>query len=161
MTGQSACRICGRGFAPRRGAPMRYCARCRKEAARESTRVLGVKCGECGKRFSTTSRVVRYCSDPCRKKGYARHRVSRQRPRQESGGAKKCRTCGRAFAPGGETGRLLVYCSVACRDKGVLAGNRERLRRYLADPKKRAIHTARCNAAAAAARRRAKKKGGR
>ena len=35
----------------------------------EIGRVLRPNCKECGKRFATTSRVVRYCSDRCRAEG--------------------------------------------------------------------------------------------
>ena len=64
---QSVCRLCGTTFAPYGGTTTRaYCKACTAKADRETSMVLTVRCGECGKEFSTKNRAARYCSDPCR-----------------------------------------------------------------------------------------------
>ena len=65
-----ACGLCGRTFAPYgHGSRPSYCKRCRDRADREIARVLRVDCKACGGKFSTTNRLVRYCSDACRTAG--------------------------------------------------------------------------------------------
>ena len=78
--GPSTCGLCGRTFAPYGRARHAYCKRCTARADRDLARTLRVRCKACGKRFSTTSRNVRYCSNECRAEG-ARHnrRESRRR----------------------------------------------------------------------------------
>ena len=71
----STCRLCGRIFVPSgyvRHAS--YCRRCTARADREVGRTLRVDCKACGKKFSTTNRAVRYCSDECRAEGLRRSR---------------------------------------------------------------------------------------
>ncbi len=43
--------------------------------------MLRVDCRECGKEFSTTNRIVRYCSDACRAAGKARGKRESNRER--------------------------------------------------------------------------------
>ena len=75
-----ACRLCGRGFEPRgRGAPV-YCKRCRDKADRDAAKVPSLKCRECGKAFTASHRLVRYCSDECR--AATARRVNHQRYRR-------------------------------------------------------------------------------
>ena len=149
MPKANACRLCGRGFEPRAGGAARYCKPCRARAVREAARVRRAKCKECGRTFETASRVVRYCSGPCREEGYARVRMALRKNRRAPSPAaravaQKCRVCGRALTPGGH-GRFRVYCSAPCRAEGVRAKNREYMRRYLSDPKKRAVWAARAS----------------
>ena len=68
------CGLCGRSFVPRGCASRVYCRRCMDKAERELARVLRVKCKECGKTFSTTDRIVRYCSEECSAEGMRRGR---------------------------------------------------------------------------------------
>ena len=163
------CRECGREFAAPHQA-VRYCSDpCRKKGyarhknsiARRPTRSRGgaAKCRACGKEFAAPTRSVRYCSDPCRKDGYARHRARWQPRPARKGETLECRACGRAFESDRGPGRLRVYCSAECRAEGERAYIREYMRRYLADPERRAVQAARVRASAA--RRRAGKKGGR
>lgn len=163
MAAPIACRLCGRDFEPRKYGPLRYCPSCRDRAAREAARVLRVRCGECGRGVSTTNRSVRYCSDRCRKEAAARRRrrAAGSNPSAPAAQARpaKCRVCGRAFGPGKKTGKPRVYCSDACRVKGKRAKNREYVRRYLADPKKRAVWSARASAALSRRRARLKAEG--
>ena len=132
-------------------------------AAREVARTHRMRCRECGSAFTTPNRSVKYCSDMCREESRAnrhRRRPGRrpQRPDSDRGkGAKKCGACGKSFVPTWGPGGLRAYCSDACRTEGGMAKNRECLRRYLADPRRRAIETARVNALRA--RRRAEKGG--
>ena len=67
-----ACALCGRDFVAYGGARPLHCKRCRARIDREIGRVMAVKCKECGKAFSTPSRVVRYCSKACRAAGWNR-----------------------------------------------------------------------------------------
>ena len=71
-----------------------------------------------------------------------------------------CRVCTREFAPDRGPGKPRAYCSDGCRAEGRRALSREAMRRYRADPEKRAIQAMRKSAAAAAARRAAAEKGG-
>ena len=74
----STCRLCGRAFAQYGGSNRHaYCKRCTAKADREIARTLREKCRACGKRFSTTSRNVYYCSDECRAEGARRSRHRR------------------------------------------------------------------------------------
>ena len=71
-------------------------------------------CRECGRAFRTRSRRVRYCSEPCRKKGYGRH-YNRSPWLAAHDGTVECRECGRTFkAPS----RTYHYCSDGCRKNG-------------------------------------------
>ncbi len=66
----SVCRLCGRGFAQYGGSNRHaYCRRCTAKADREMGRTLRASCKACGKKFSTASRAVRYCSAECRAEG--------------------------------------------------------------------------------------------
>ena len=62
------CVLCGRNIAPpcRRGRRTIYCKRCTAKANRELGREMTLNCKECGKKFTTSNRTVRYCSDACR-----------------------------------------------------------------------------------------------
>ena len=80
----AVCRLCGTAFAPYGGTTTRaYCKACTAKADRETSMVLTVRCGECGKEFSTKNRAARYCSDGCRAviackraREYARRRLA-------------------------------------------------------------------------------------
>ena len=78
---QMACRLCGAAFAPYGGIANRtYCRACTAKTDRDAARVLTVRCKECGKKFSTKSRTVRYCSAQCSTEGRRRSgRGSRRR----------------------------------------------------------------------------------
>ena len=67
MSNSAACKVCGRSFEqPReRGGRRFFCERCRAKADAEIARELRVKCKECGKAFTTTSRHAKYCSREC------------------------------------------------------------------------------------------------
>ena len=145
MSETSVCRQCGRDFAPYRPGVQLYCNTCRNKAAKEATREHRRRCKECGKAFRTRSRAVRYCSDPCRKKGY-RSTGPVKYHRMPHGAAAKCRICGKTFKVGMGRGRLRVYCSEKCRDEGTRIRNRMDMRKYLADPEKHAIQRARMRA---------------
>ena len=75
------CGLCGRSFVPRGRSSRVYCRRCAAKAERELARVLRVDCRECGRTFSTTDRIVRYCSDECSDAGKERVRVESVRRR--------------------------------------------------------------------------------
>ena len=158
MRESTACRVCGRSFAPYGNRITSYCKRCRARADREISKVLRVRCRECGKAFPTTNRAVRYCSDPCRKAAHTRQsRASRRRRPAGRDEAAKCRTCGREFTPVRKPGKPLVYCSEECRAEGRRRLAREAMRRYVADPRKRAMMAARTRVVAA--RHKARKSG--
>ena len=171
-----ACMLCGREFTPHRGGSLHYCDTCRAKTLKEIAKVLRVRCKECGKAFSATNRVARYCSVSCRMDGYrrnsnasARHRRRQRlaaqkgegaagrggapkRPGGARGGkaaAPKCRVCGGKIASYQMPGNRRVYCSAKCRAEGKRVQIRDYMRRYLSDPKKRAIMAARANARAA------------
>ena len=110
-----ACRLCGSDFVPRRGGRHSYCAPCKKKSDREATRVLRVKCIECGGAFSTPNRAVRYCSDPCRERSQVRRHRYVRRTLPAHDGTAKCRECGKKFAT---PSRVVRYCSDPCRKKG-------------------------------------------
>ena len=69
---RGTCGLCGRSFAPYGRAKRIHCKQCAARFDREISRMLSVKCKECGKEFSTKSRNVRYCSDKCRTDGSRR-----------------------------------------------------------------------------------------
>ena len=76
-----ACALCGRSFAPYgSGARPVHCKRCRAKADKEIGKKLAVNCKECGKKFSTPNRIVKYCSTKCRAAG--RSRISRESSRR-------------------------------------------------------------------------------
>ena len=191
MSGSTACRLCGRGFEPRRTGSQHYCEPCTDRALEETSQPRRIECRECGgaflaphpsarycsdacrkkgyarhknsipprlprargkadkcracgRAFSPPTRSVRYCSDPCRKEGYARHHHTRWQPRPARDAKTiDCRACGRPFSTDGGPGKPRVYCSEACRVEGMRAYGREYMRRYLADPEKRAVQAAR------------------
>ena len=159
MPGTVECRLCGRAFDLRMSGMVRYCGLCRDRADKEAARVLRVRCGECGRAFSTGNRSVRYCSDPCRKNAISRGRAAQVRPHRAAAlgdaatPAPRCRECGRGFVPEKGRAKIRAYCSAACRDERRRRQRREYVDRYLADPDKRAVWDAR--ARAAYARRRA------
>ena len=166
MPKTAACRLCGTAFVPRVGGLPRYCEPCRARTAREISRVVRVPCKECGRAFGTASRVVRYCSDECRKNGKRRlsdaqrrrRRLARSsQPKAAGGAAPRCRVCGGAIEQHGGKRQPRVYCSPACRVEGMRAKNREYMRRYLSDPKKRALWSARSSVSYA--RRMARERG--
>ena len=79
----SVCGLCGRRFAQYgRSSRHGYCKRCTARADREVGRTLRAKCAECGGRFSTTSRAIRYCSDECRAEGLRRSQRKSDRRRK-------------------------------------------------------------------------------
>lgn len=144
----SVCRNCGGDFEPYRRGVQQYCTPCRNRAAKEATKTRRIRCKECGKRFTTAHRTVRYCSAPCRKIGYDRVRsAARNRPHRLLSGTADCRICGKAFKIGRGHGKRRVFCSDKCRAEGRKIRNREDMRKYLSDPKKRAIQRARSNLA--------------
>ena len=61
------CALCGRSFAPPGGRGRRpvHCRRCAARADRKIGRERTLNCKECGARFSTPKRNVRYCSKAC------------------------------------------------------------------------------------------------
>ena len=67
-----ACALCGRDFVPYGGARPIHCKRCSARMNREMARVMAVDCKECGKKFSTSNRTVRYCSKACSAAGQRR-----------------------------------------------------------------------------------------
>ena len=106
--------MCGRSFERRgKGTPL-HCQRCRSRAAAESVRVLRVRCAECGREFRTRNRTVRYCSDPCRDRGYRRRGSHPTRPSVHDGTV-ECQECGRTFKAPSSAYR---YCSDTCRKNG-------------------------------------------
>ena len=80
-SGTGVCALCGRAFAQYGRTAHSYCKRCTAKADREIARVLRVDCRECGKGFSTTNRIVRYCSDACRAAGKRRGKRKSDRER--------------------------------------------------------------------------------
>ena len=163
---RAECAECGASFsAPNRS--VRYCSGpCRERGYRRrgqgAPRPLpphdgNAKCRICEKAFRAPSRTVKYCSDECRKKGYMRGRSAPARRALER--KAECRACGKEFRVEGRAGTGRAYCSPACRTAGRRERGREYLRRYLADPEKRAAHVVR-NTEAAARRRAAARAGG-
>ena len=74
--------MCGRSFEPHsRTGRHAHCKRCTAKADREIARKPRVACKECGKAFSTKTRVVRYCSDACRASVARRARIETRRKR--------------------------------------------------------------------------------
>ena len=71
-------------------------------------------CRECGRAFRTRSRRVRYCSEPCRKKGYGRS-YHHSPWLAAHDGTSECRECGRTFKA---LSRAYHYCSDECRKNG-------------------------------------------
>ena len=161
MPETAKCLLCGRRFGPRRGGsgPLNYCARCGRKADMEAVRVHRVRCRECGGTFRTPNRSIGYCSDACRKKGYTRRRSAASAASAAAAVAPsaglarertvKCRICGKAFLTDMRPGKPQVYCSPPCRAEGSRVRMREYMRRYLADPKRRAVHAARLRASSA------------
>ena len=163
------CKKCGKAFSTHNLA-VRYCSdacrkggRARRPGARgrtvEERAGATAKCRMCGKKFPSPSRVVRYCSDACRKEGYARYGHTKWQPRPPRSVTARCRACGKGFATDMGPGKLRAYCSDPCRIEGERARNREYMRRYFADPEKRAVQAVRVRASAAK-RRAARKRGG-
>ena len=142
------CLNCGRDFDPYKRGVQLYCSPCRNRAAKEATKTMSIRCKECRRPFKTTHRSVRYCSDPCRMAGYERVRSdARRRPRRLLSGTVNCRICGKKFKIGIGHGKRRVFCSDECRAEGKKIRNREDMRKYLSDPKRRAIQRARTNMA--------------
>ena len=146
-----------------------YAARGNRSRLRLPPHAWTAECRECGRAFRTPNRAIRYCSEPCRGKGYARHGrappppLSRQGPRPSRAPAPasvecKCRECGRPFMTDRGPGKPRVYCSAACRADGLRARAREGMRRYLSDPRKRALQAARVGAIQARRRAEAARK---
>ena len=72
------CELCGRDFAPYgTGKHPVHCKRCRSRVDKEIGRERALNCKECGTRFSTPNRGVRYCSKACR--ADSRRRVALER----------------------------------------------------------------------------------
>ena len=69
---RGTCRLCGRSFAPYGNAKRIHCKQCVARFDREISKMLSVKCKECGREFSTKSRNARYCSDKCSADGSRR-----------------------------------------------------------------------------------------
>ena len=76
------CALCGRDFAPYGGGrrPV-HCKRCAAKADKEIGREITLNCKECGTRFSTPNRTVRYCSRACSAAGERRNTRGRGRRR--------------------------------------------------------------------------------
>ena len=157
MSETIACRLCGRDFVPQWAGVQAYCTSCRNRAAKKAAKKHRLRCKECGKSFTSASLAVRYCSDPCRKNGYrtSTDLVNNRHPAH--GEIVACRVCGKAFKAERGRGKLRVHCSEKCRAEGRRIRNREDMRKYLADPERRAVQRARMNAIVI--RRRAEKKG--
>ena len=66
------CALCGRDFAPYGGRRPIHCKQCSARVDREIARERTLNCKECGKRFSTLNRIVRYCSKECNVAGRSR-----------------------------------------------------------------------------------------
>ena len=80
MGRSTACRLCGRSFAPYGGVSHHaYCERCTAKADREVAGVQRIECRECGKKFPSSTRSVRYCSDACRASSRRRLNAEAQR----------------------------------------------------------------------------------
>ena len=76
------CALCGRDFAPYGGgAHPVHCKRCAAKADKEIDRKRTLDCKECGARFSTPNRAVRYCSKACSAAGQRRSTRERGRRR--------------------------------------------------------------------------------
>ena len=79
---QYACGLCGRHFEPYgRGSRPVHCRQCAAKADKEIARMLSVDCRECGREFSTPSRLVKYCSRECSAARKSRSRRERERRR--------------------------------------------------------------------------------
>lgn len=156
MSTTAACQRCGRHFTPHRPGVQINCTPCKNWAAKEAIKTLHIKCKECRKPFTTASRAVRYCSEPCRTRRRRRSNDSQKRSYHTRTSTVKCRICGKSFKTGRGHGTRRVFCSDECRAAGRKILNRECQRKYLADPERRAIHRERTYAAAA--RRRAREK---
>ena len=101
-TKSSVCGLCGRMFAPYGGTHHACCKRCTAKADSEIGRVWRVDCKECGKKFSTSSRRVCYCSDECRTMGkrasdreYMRRRAADPERRAERAAYERARAADR------------------------------------------------------------------
>ena len=80
---KTTCMACGRDFERfYRGGRHVFCKICTAKADREIARKPRVDCRECGKAFSTRTRAVRYCSDPCRSAAARRAGIERDRRRR-------------------------------------------------------------------------------
>ena len=109
---QSVCRLCGTTFAPYGGTTTRaYCKACTAKADRETSMVLTVRCGECGKEFSTKNRAARYCSAPCRAevarrraRDGARRRLADPEKRAVAAARTRARFAARRGREGGRSG---------------------------------------------------------
>ena len=87
--GRCACALCGRRFEPYGdGSRPVHCKRCAAKADREVARMLSVDCRECGKEFSTPSRVVKYCSKECSAASQSRSRRESARRRMANPNAR-------------------------------------------------------------------------
>ena len=140
-----ACRLCGRDVVARGrpGPRPTFCKRCTAKADREAAKVLRVRCKECGKKFTTAHRGVRYCSDSCRRAAAKKQRASRRPGSGRRDGPAKCRMCGKDFAVVRPPGRSRLFCSEECRYDALRRTAREGARRQAADPKKRIYQYAR------------------
>ena len=78
--GTIAYRLCGRGFAPYGGARRVYCKPCTDRTDGEVGGARLARCRVCGGEFSTTHRIVKYCSTACG--GEARRRKAREYDRR-------------------------------------------------------------------------------
>ena len=72
MAGATTCGLCGKSFEPYGGTGRAYCRRCTARADKKVAGAIDAKCKECGGKFSTRNRRVRYCSDRCRIDGTRR-----------------------------------------------------------------------------------------
>ena len=79
----SPCALCGRDFAPYGGRRPIHCKRCRARVDKEIGRKRTLNCKECGKKFSTLNRIVRYCSRECNAAGRSRISSKSSRRRLE------------------------------------------------------------------------------
>ena len=71
-----ACALCGRDFVPYGGRRPVHCKRCAAKADKDIGRKRTLNCKECGKKFSTLNRIVRYCSRECN--AASQSRISRE-----------------------------------------------------------------------------------
>ena len=98
------------------------------------------RCWRCGKAFQTRTLTVRYCSDACRRGGYAQFGIAGDAAKPDKKAA-RCRNCGGAFrAPTS----LVRYCSDACRKEGSRLRNTGAARQRQAQ--KPRVSTVKCGA---------------
>lgn len=120
--GTIACRLRGRGFAPYGGARRVYCKPCTDRTDGEVGGARLARCKVCGGEFSTTHRIVKYCSTACG--GEARRRKAREYDRRRM--ADPDRRAAAAARSGADTARR--QAARAGGDRPPLSPPRRRIR---------------------------------